>query len=202
MQLITIKELYPNTKLHIMKKLLLNKITQNESETIGSILVQKSILKRSCIVLLILLISACMQAQDIRELNEYLEQAKKSTDHFDVEYANHIESLVNDLQPRVYISNTKIQSDEQQPVCAEIKADAIDQLYQMNPTFAQVEFITIMIYNPEELNFILDISKLIGFTNLKTILFVCEFNIETKDVQKLYSSKLGINVFYKVSIPS
>jgi hypothetical protein len=52
------------------------------------------------------------------------------------------------------------------------------------------------------MNFILDLTKLIGFTNLKSVLFLYEFDIRTEDAQKLYLPKPGINVFYKVSIPS
>lgn len=153
-------------------------------------------------VFIIVMTCATLHAQDLTELNGYLEQLKSSADPAEVTDALHLESLVSDFQPIIYVGKSIVAHNEKQPVCAEAKSGSTDGLTTENPLFSQVELITIRLQSASEMNFVLDLSKLISFTNLKYVCFLCEFNCEIEDVQKLFIAKTGITVTYKISIPS
>jgi len=185
-----------------MKKLLLIIIDQKASEMGKTKLVFKTALRSLSLMLLFILFSASLYSQNIRELESFLEQAKVSADPVLVSNAIHIESLIKDLQPTVYISNASIESISKQPICAEVDAGSTNQLLIENTLFNQVEIIIVKLNTPEDLNFIIDLSRLSGFTNLKDVLFLCEFECAAITIQRLFLPKVGINVFLKVSIPS
>lgn len=154
------------------------------------------------LILLFVLFSASLFAQNVQELNSFLAEAKKTNDPAIMSEAKHLESLIRDLQPTVYINNMSIENNEAQPVCAEVDASSVDQLSLQNELFIKVEIITIRLQSPSDLDFILDLSILTGFTNLKFVVFLCEFECTDKDIDKIFLTKSGITVFYKVSIPS
>jgi hypothetical protein len=161
-----------------------------------------SVLKKLSMALIILLISATLHAQVVMELKSYIEQMKASADPAAASNAAHLEKLVKDIQPTVYINNTIVANGELQPVCANVKSASIDQLRSDNPLFSGVELIRIRLNSPADLNFILDLSNLPGFTKLKYVYFLCEFKCGIEDIQKLFIPKSGITVIYMVSIPS
>lgn len=185
-----------------MKNLLKSRNAQAESETRKNRKKLFLLLKRHCMVVLFILISANLYSQDIRQLDSFLEQAKVSTDPVLVSEAKHIESLIKELQPTIYINNTIIDNNGIQPKCAEVDAGSTIELNKENILYNEVELITVKLTTPDDLNFIIDLSKLTGFTNLKSILFLCEFECSIESIQKLYIPKTGINIFIKVSIPS
>ena len=186
-----------------MKKLFqFNNDTSAGSESGTTIMNFSSFLNKLFIILFIVLTSSGLRAQVVMELNSFIEQLKASADPVLVANLNHLESLIKDVQPTVYVCNTITAKGEIQPVCANVKAGSINQMIVENPLFNQVELITIRLQSPDDLNFVLDLPKLTGFTNLKYVYFLCEFNSGIEDVQKLFIPKIGITVFYKVSIPS
>ena len=151
---------------------------------------------------IIVMICSTLHAQDLMELHGYLEQLKASADPAKVSDAVHLESLISDFQPTIYVGKSIVAHNEKRPVCAEAKSGSIDGLTAENPLFSQVELITIRLQSASEMNFVLDLSKLISFTNLKYVCFLCEFNCGIEDVQKLFIPKTGITVTYRLSIPS
>ncbi len=153
-------------------------------------------------VFIIVMTYTAINAQEINEINGYLKQMKTSANAGIISDALHLESLVRDFQPTIYVGKSIVAHTETRPVCAEAKSGSIDGLTTENPLFSQVELITIRLQSASEMNFVLDLSKLISFTNLKYVCFLCEFNCEIEDVQKLFIPKTGITVTYKVSIPS
>ena len=186
-----------------MKKLFqFNNDTSAGSESGTTIMNFSSFLNKLFIILLIVFTSSGLHAQVVMELNSYLEQLKASVDPVLVTNLNHLESLIKDVQPTVYVCNTITTNGETQPVCANVKAGSINQIIVENPLFNQVELIMIRLKNPSDLNFVLDLAKLTSFTNLKYVYFLCEFQSGIEVVQKLFIPKIGITVFYKVSIPS
>lgn len=161
-----------------------------------------SVSKKLFILLIILVSSVSIQAQAIVELNSYFEQRRASGNSLMVNEAAHLESLVNDVLPTIYIGNTIISNGETQPLCVNLKAGSVDRIRSVNPLFRKVELITIQLTSPADLNFILDLPNLSGFANLKYIYFLCELRIGAEDLEKLFLPKNGIAVFYKVSIPN
>jgi hypothetical protein len=162
----------------------------------------KSFIKNFSLVILFVLTSYCLQAQNILELNAMLATSKASTDAAVVANSAHLESLINDLQPTVYIGTSVKSNGGAQPVCAEIKAADIQKLKTENSLFSQVELITILVNKTSDMNFVLDLAEISSFTNLKYVYFLVEFDCTIKELQKLYVPKTGITVMYKVSIPS
>ncbi|MFA5974411.1 MAG: hypothetical protein WC780_18825 [Lentimicrobiaceae bacterium] len=184
-----------------MKKNLLNNISKTVSEHGASIPALSLFLKTLIMVFLIVLTSVSLNAQGIIELKSYLEKTKTSPDPALVSKAKHLESLVTELQPTVYLSNS-IVTGNTKAKCAEVKASAIDQLSSDNSLFNDIELITIRLESPADMGFVLDLSKLNGFTKLKYIYFLCEFDGDAKELQKLFIPTAGITVLYMVSIPS
>jgi hypothetical protein len=186
-----------------MKKIHTNQGLQKNSEHGIAIVALISVMKKlSMVIILTVLTSISLQAQNIMEFNSYLEQAKSSTDPLVNANISHLEHLINDLQPTAYVGSDIKSIGETQPVCVEVKSADIKKLSIANSLFTQVELITIVVNSPADLNFVLDLSKLDSFTNLKFVYFLCEFECKIEEMQKLYLPKAGITVFYKVSIPS
>lgn len=186
-----------------MKNQIINKSIERISEKGLAIAALISFLKNlSMLIILTILTSTSLQAQSIMEFSSYLEQAKSSTDPLVVSNIAHLESLINDLQPTVFVGNEIKSNGTSQPVCAEVKSTDVEKLSAENSLFNQVELITIVLNSPADLNFILDLSKLNSFINLKYVYFLCEFDCKIEETQKLYLPKTGITVLYKVSIPS
>jgi hypothetical protein len=187
-----------------MKTQYLSNCLQKKSEQRITKASLKSVIKNFSIVILLVLTSFCLQAQNINimELDALMISLKASPDSAVVAGSVHLESLINDLQPTVYIGTSVKSNGGMQPVCAEIKAADIQKLKTENPLFSQVELITIILNKPSDINFVLDLSDLSSFTNLKYVYFLVEFDCTNKEMQKLYLPKTGISVMYKVSIPS
>ncbi|MEI6680303.1 MAG: hypothetical protein WCL21_16965 [Mariniphaga sp.] len=159
-------------------------------------------MKKLLMVFIIVMSCTAINAQEIYEINGYLKQMKTSADVGIISDALHLESLVRDFQPTIYVGKSIVAHNEKQPVCAEAKSGSIDGLSAENPLFSRVELITIRLQNASDMNFVLDLSKLISFTNLKYVCLLCEFNCGIEDVRKLFIPKTGVIFIYKVSIPS
>jgi hypothetical protein len=157
---------------------------------------------RITLILMVFLISASLHAQEVRELEGYLEQMRTSTDSASVANAALIESLVTDLHATVYIDNSITANGDTPPVVAVAKAASVSKLILTDSRFTQVEFITIKLSSINDLNIFMDINKFVGFTNLKYVYFLCEFECTPDALQKLFLPKTGIMVFYKISIAS
>lgn len=185
-----------------MKNLLKSRNAQAELETGKNRINFFLLLKRLCVMVLMILISANLYSQDIMQLDCFLEQAKVPTNPALDSKAKHKESLIKELHPTININNTIIDNNGIQPLCAGVNDGSTSKLNKENVRYNQVELITVKFTSQDDLNFIVDLSKQTGFTDLKNILFLCEFDCSIEAIQKLYIPKTGINVFLKVSIPS
>ena len=161
-----------------------------------------SVVKKLFLMLLIILASATLYAQVAVELNSYLKQLNASADPVLVDNAVHLESLIKEKHPGVYIRKAQITSGEANPVCVNVNAGYVDALKTMNQLSGKIELITIRLRSSADLNFILDLPNLIGFQKLKYVYFLFEFNAGIEETQKLFIPKPGITVLYKVSVPS
>jgi hypothetical protein len=144
-----------------------------------------------------------MSAQNIKEYTALINTMNNTRQSGSSE-SEHLKSLVFDLKPKIYINNREENTyGNGSPECVNIDAKSIELLYENNQLFSQVEIITINLNSLDELNFILDLSKLQSFTNLKYIQFLCSFNCNSTLLSKLYKETLitGINLFYRVSVP-
>ena len=157
---------------------------------------------RIFLILMVFLISASLHAQEVRELEGYLEQMRTSTDSASVANAELLESLVTDLHPTIFINNSIIVNGDTPPVVAIVKASSVSKLILTDSRFTQVELITIKLSSITDLNIFMDINKFTDFTNLKYVYFLCEFECTPDALQKLFLPKTGVAVLYKISIAS
>jgi hypothetical protein len=143
-------------------------------------------------------------AQEVRELGQMLSSMKSSaTTETQIE-AKRIESLVYELHPSVKIENGVISTYADAPyVCIDVDAQSIDKIKETNILYSQIELLTIRINNQSDLNMVLDLASLKGFTSLKYVNLLCSFDCSVQQVSKLVKiSASKISVFYIVSIPS
>jgi len=163
--------------------------------------------KRIAITLFLLATTLAVSAQEVKELNSVLSGNSP-------EYTA-LGSLVNDVQPTLYLQQGKIIGDKvEKPVFTDADVASLDQLYINEAVFNQVQIIRIRVNNPEELEAVIDISKLVSFENLKYIYFLCTFDMcegqslksecETGKILKMIHSgdQSRISFFYEISIPS
>jgi hypothetical protein len=143
-------------------------------------------------------------AQNIKEYNDVINSLPVSKDLAGSSNAGRLQSLVYNVQPKLYIHKQEVKnSSEELPVCINTDANSINILYGANRLFERVEMITILLNSPGESDFILDLSKLKNFPNLKYVHFLCSFKCEPSLINKLYqeNSSTGIIVFYQISVP-
>jgi hypothetical protein len=155
------------------------------------------------IMTLFLFSSQSMSAQNIKEYNTLINSMNNTRQSGSIE-PEILKSLVFDLKPKIYINNKEENTyGNGSPECVNIDAKSIELLYENNQLFSNVEMITINLNSSDELNFVLDLSKLQSFTNLKYIQFLCSFSCDSVFLSKLnqVTSKTGIIVFYRISIP-
>jgi len=179
-----------------------NKNTGNKTlpEIAGSII--------SLIIILILWLFApqITSAQNIQNYDEVLKDLNsvKSQSSLASEVV-HLKSLMFELQPSLYLhSQTEKQDNKTLPVCLNTDNESIAKLYEANPLFSEVELITIYLKSQKDLDFILEVSRLLSFKKLRYIQFLCGFECVADLIRPHYKSDSGsgIVVFYRISIPN
>lgn len=148
--------------------------------------------------------SSFVFGQSVKEFNAQLAEMKQSSDANVQEQATRLKSLSTDLHPTVYLSAdaTRTFGGSGSPVCAIATVGAVNKLYAEDPLFGQVELITIKLEMATDLSVSLNLSALSGFSNLKYIQILCEFNCTVAQVETIISgAKAGVVVCYLVSMP-
>ncbi|MEI6749688.1 MAG: hypothetical protein ACOYMF_15150 [Bacteroidales bacterium] len=143
-------------------------------------------------------------AQELKEMGKTLAAMKSSPDSTVVREAMHLENLVYELNPYVIIREGIFSTYADAPfVCVDIDAQSVNKLKEPNILFDQAELLTVRINTQNDLNILLDLASLNGFSKLKYINFLCSIDCTREHVSKLIKmSKTGINVLYLISIPS
>lgn len=154
--------------------------------------------------LIITIFAFSATAQSTQELGQAISTMKLSSIKSVQDESSHINSLVNDLQPTVYINNGTIKTFSNAPyICADVDLLSLGTLIQTNSIFSQVELLKIRI-NAGDIGSVLNLSNLTSFTNLKYIVFLCSYNCDPVAINNMYTgnSGSGITVFYQISIPN
>ena len=177
------------------------------------------------LVLVLVALGIQTYAQDlaVTKLSDELSQLQDSNDNMKRNQVNRLSSLVNDLQPAIYLekgsmNNTTVADASTSPLMIFTDASSLDLLYEANEMFKSVQFIRINIDKASDLKSILNLSKLNSFPNLRYIHFqasielcssghgyqnsTCEADrIATmlRDVTPEQNGKLQIKVLYSVT---
>ncbi|MTK53029.1 hypothetical protein [Paludibacter sp.] len=154
------------------------------------------------LTLITFFIPFCLQAQQVQEATQMLNNMSSSGDNAIVAEGIYIQNLITAPLPTIYIGENIRVSGESQPVRAIVEAGNISKLNDTNAAFSEVEMIIVKLKSPSDLNFSIDLSTLNGFTKLKYVLFISEFTTTASDIQNLFVPNTGITVIYKVSILS
>jgi hypothetical protein len=159
--------------------------------------------KRAIFILFLLIIGLNTYGQTVFELKTKLDEMKGSGDTLIIEEADHINRLITDFQPTVYVGDVVKTSNESLPVRANVQAGAVAKLNIQNPLFGLVELINVRIDSPADLITILDLSLIQGFTSLKYVRVLCSFECAPEQLGAIVTGNTsGIKVFYSISIPS
>jgi hypothetical protein len=155
-------------------------------------------------ILSITLTGLSTSAQEVIEMSEMLSSLKASPDLKSKNEAVQIQSLVHDLHSSVNIREGILSTYSEAPfICVDIDAQSISKISEANPLFGNAELLTIRINTQKDLNLLLNVTNLIGFSKLKYIFLLCSIDCTVEQISKLIKkSDTKIIVFYSVSIPS
>ena len=125
--------------------------------------------------------------------------------------AAHLQSLVTDLHPSVYLTQGEITTyGEGAPLVAICDAASISLLYGDNPVLNQVELINITANSAAELPTSIDLTQLQGLAELKYLFIVFAYDecgdssddcLATKIEGIIQGTSAQITVIYNLSIP-
>lgn len=130
----------------------------------------------------------------------------------DTEELQHLESLINDLNPTVYLQGTTVKAfGNGFPLVAECDTKSIGLLYDGNSLFNQVELIRIKIASSLEMAILtMDLNNLTGFPNLKYLYLIYTFDACGDQADGCLAENAGksitgnespVTVLYSLSIP-
>lgn len=141
-------------------------------------------------------------SQNVIELKSAINSFDKSVTSSDQIKAKHLKSLAYELNPMFIYKNSRIVSiSDEKPIVGEIEFSQIQSLYLKNSLYESVEFLRIMVSNPNQISNVLNINLLSHFKSLKYILFVCAFKCTPNFVESLFIPDLRVSVFYSQEIP-
>ncbi|MFH1119387.1 MAG: hypothetical protein V1775_06150 [Bacteroidota bacterium] len=165
--------------------------------------------------LLFILMAGVLSSQTVNQLNLQISGMLSSADPAVVAEGQHLQSLVSDLYPTLMFQNgVLIQYGGDNSVKAECGVASLTDLYQPDEAFATVEIILIKIQSVQDLQTIVNLDGLTGFTQLKYLFFLCDFELCSQSgqsqtcEQEIFAAMIqgsgieGLKVLYKVSIPS
>lgn len=113
-------------------------------------------------------------------------------------------SLYYDNQPSLLIhdKNATSSSSKTDSRVVEVNVSNLNVLNDRDFDLSSIELIRV-IYNQSDKTSQLDLSKISNLTNLKAIVFQCDFKCEPKQIENLISTKakISIPIYYLVSIP-
>ncbi|GAB1454296.1 hypothetical protein MASR2M47_43520 [Draconibacterium sp.] len=125
--------------------------------------------------------------------------------------AEHLQSLVTNLHPNVYLSQGGFKTyGEGSPVVAICDAGSVNMLYSGDPVLSQVELINIKANSASDLPSSIDLTQMQGLTNLKYLMVVFAYDACGGNTDACLASKLEgiiqgtssqITVLFKLSIP-
>jgi len=128
-----------------------------------------STLKRNSIIVVLFFLSI-----SVLKAQEY-SQALSS---MNVTEAQKIQSLVEELQPSLYVKQASIeQFGDQSSRVVFCEISSLERLYELNQEYQTVEIIRISVSNPSELSYSMDFKNLESFASLKYIYIVFQYDV-------------------------
>lgn len=170
---------------------------------------------KSIVSLTFLMVSQVLSAQPINQLNAQIAGMLASSDPIVVAEGQNLQSLTSDLHPTLFMDNGAFSYyGGENPVRVECDAASLANLYQPEAAFASVEIIVMKVDSEQDLQMIVNLDALTGFTQLKYICFLCKVELcpglsqsytceEGKISTMIQGTGIaGLQIVYKVSVPN
>lgn len=170
-------------------------------QVLSSVKSTKSVIKifySFLIICLLLVANSNIQAQNLKDKKEVLAQ-------LDTKKADKLNSLLNDIQPTIYLENGEMKAfGDGVPVYLKTDAFSINKLNEKNSKFNSVEILEIYLtVEGQETKIFITPELVSGLSNLKYILIRSEYHMKSEKFEKILSgfSNSNIVLIYEVSIP-
>jgi hypothetical protein len=113
--------------------------------------------------------------------------------------SSHVESLINDVQPAVYVSSGTVKNYGEKPTVLYIDVNSLSSINSAEILSNNIEILTIKISANSGLNTAIDLSSFKKFPNLKYIYIISEVPASEGDIFKmLRNNNSQYEVFYKI----
>jgi hypothetical protein len=154
------------------------------------------------ITLLLMIMSMSAFSQSTTDFKKTIDALKNSTSASDRATGIHMKNLAYELNPTLFISEDGIStSNNETPICGILEDSYLSTLYTNNPKFERIEFLTIMVSNPTNIQ-TLDITKLTSLKSLRYIHFIFKKQCTNDQISKLAKDKnSSVKVYYSIEIP-
>jgi hypothetical protein len=125
-----------------------------------------------------LLFTSTSYAQTVERLGNKLLMMNKSSNSELKKEAARINTLIFDLQPALYLQSGKQieYTSSKSPLLVVTDVISLPLLYNGNALYKSAELIYVKVESPEELESLLDVTKISGFKKLKYIHILFSFN--------------------------
>lgn len=141
-------------------------------------------------------------SQKVIDMKSVINAFAKSANSSDQIKANHLKSLAYEFHPMFFYKNNRIvTSSDDKPIVGEIEFSQIQSLYIKNSLYENVEFLRIIVSNPNQTGEVLNVSLLSHFKSLKYIHFVCAFKCTPNFIEALFVPDSRVSVLFSQEIP-
>ena len=155
-----------------------------------------------------LLFSAAMQAQS-ETSSRALVQPERLNDFLSAPIAPsqraHVESLVRDSKPSVYVTGGHVKVTDANPVALYTDMTSLPNLSSLSGDYSMsgIEIITIRIHTAGELSSGINLAGLAAFTNLKYVYILSDAAISPQDISsRISNTNSGFRILYDIVKPS
>ncbi|MDD3875530.1 MAG: hypothetical protein PHT69_02855 [Bacteroidales bacterium] len=112
------------------------------------------------------------------ELFAYSQEYSSVLNSLDSAEAEHLQSLVEDLHPRIFVTQNNIQLlGGNNPTVAVCEVDAVNRLYENNPLYNEIEFLRIDIRNNSDLANTFSPTLMQSFSSLDYLLIFFQYDV-------------------------
>lgn len=113
-----------------------------------------------------------------------------------------VETLIQDLQPSVYVLSGDVKSYGDKPVClfTDVRTMNASGIHTADFHSGDIEMVTIKMNSPEELNSVIDLSLFDGLPKLKYIYILSTNPASTKEaiIRMVRNNSTKYSVFYNI----
>jgi len=170
-------------------------------KNIINVLQTQSWLRNLVLASIMMLFILPIQAQQIYELDSWVNAKKMQKSAGNVNEGVRVASLAYELNTMLYYENGIAKTyGEGKPVFLEAEVSDIPALYKSNVMFDNVELIRIKLRNNVTQKNLLNVASLSHFKSLKYIVLECAYNCNAQDLAKRYIGSTNVTMFYSIVI--